>query len=104
MKKLILEELKEAAKKYGEPRRTAILYAHELPDVEEDEGPEEYPVHVFLSREGYFKKITPQSLRMSGQNIQGGRRPPAELRDHQPGGGHVLHRQVPGLQDPPQRV
>ena len=66
MKKLILEELKEAAKKYGEPRRTAILYAHELPDVEEDEGPEEYPVHVFLSREGYFKKITPQSLRMSG--------------------------------------
>ena len=66
VKKIILEELKEAAKKYGEPRRTAIIYAHELPDVEEDEGPEEYPVHVFLSKEGYFKKITPQSLRMSG--------------------------------------
>ncbi len=66
VKKIILEELKEAAKKYGEPRRTAIVYAHELPDVEEDEGPEEYPVHIFLSREGYFKKITPQSLRMSG--------------------------------------
>ena len=67
VKKLILEELKEAAKKYGEPRRTAIIYAHELPDVEEDEGPEETPVHVFLSKEGYFKKISPQSLRMSGE-------------------------------------
>ena len=66
VKKIILEELKEAAKKYGEPRRTAIVYAHELPDPVEDEGPEEYPVHVFLSKEGYFKKITPQSLRMSG--------------------------------------
>jgi len=66
VKKLILEELSEAAKKYGEPRRTAIVYAHELPAEDEDEGPEEYPVHVFLSREGYFKKITPQSLRMSG--------------------------------------
>ena len=66
VKKIILEELKEAAKKYGEPRRTAIIYAHELPAPEEDEGPEEYPVHAFLSKEGYFKKITPQSLRMSG--------------------------------------
>ena len=66
VKKIILEELKEAAKKYGEPRRTAIVYAHELPAPDEEEGPEECPVHVFLSREGYFKKITPQSLRMSG--------------------------------------
>ncbi|MEY8389507.1 DNA topoisomerase (ATP-hydrolyzing) subunit A [Oscillospiraceae bacterium 38-13] len=66
VKGIILGELKETAKKYGEPRRTAILYAHELPDPGEDEGPEQYPVHVFLSREGYFKKITPQSLRMSG--------------------------------------
>ncbi len=66
VKKIILEELREAAKKYGEPRRTAIVYAHELPDPEEDGGEEEYPVHVFLSKEGYFKKITPQSLRMSG--------------------------------------
>ena len=65
VKKIILEELSEAAKKYGEPRRTSIIYAHELPDPEEEEGPEAYPVHVFLSREGYFKKITPQSLRMS---------------------------------------
>ena len=66
VKKILLEELKDTAKKYGEPRRTSIVYAHELPDPGEEEGPEEYPVHVFLSREGYFKKITPQSLRMSG--------------------------------------
>ncbi|MCI9122266.1 MAG: topoisomerase IV [Oscillibacter sp.] len=66
VKKIILEELKEAAKKYGEPRRTSIVYAHELPDPVEEEDAEAYPVHVFLSREGYFKKITPQSLRMSG--------------------------------------
>ncbi|WP_295765624.1 DNA topoisomerase (ATP-hydrolyzing) subunit A [uncultured Oscillibacter sp.] len=66
VKGIILEELQAAAEKYGEPRRTAIVYAHELPDPAEEEGPEEYPVHVFLSREGYFKKITPQSLRMSG--------------------------------------
>ena len=65
VKKIILEELRDAAKKYGEPRRTAIIYAHELPDPGEDEGPEEVPVYVFLSKEGYFKKITPQSLRMS---------------------------------------
>ena len=65
VKKIILEELRDAAKKYGEPRRTAIVYAHELPDPGEDEGPEETAVHVFLSKEGYFKKITPQSLRMS---------------------------------------
>ena len=66
VKGIILEELQAAAEKYGEPRRTAIVYAHELPDPAEEEGPEEYPVHVFLSREGYFKKITPQSLRMGG--------------------------------------
>ena len=41
VKKIILEELRDAAKKYGEPRRTAIIYAHELPDPGEDEGPEE---------------------------------------------------------------
>ena len=52
VKKIILEELRDAAKKYGEPRRTAIIYAHELPDPGEDEGPEETAVHVFLSKEG----------------------------------------------------
>ena len=67
LKKIIVEELEQAAKKYGEPRRTSIVYGHEITAYEEDETPEEYPVNVFLSREGYFKKITPLSLRMSGE-------------------------------------
>lgn len=67
VKKIIVEELNEAARKYGEPRRTTIVYEHEIETYNEEEAVEEYPVHVFLSREGYFKKITPQSLRMSGE-------------------------------------
>ena len=67
MKKIIVEELEQAAKKYGEPRRTSIVYGHEIETYDEEETVEEYPVHVFLSREGYFKKITPLSLRMSGE-------------------------------------
>ena len=67
VKKIIVEELEQAAKKYGEPRRTSIVYGHEIETYEADETPEEYPVNVFLSREGYFKKITPLSLRMGGE-------------------------------------
>ena len=67
VKKIIVEELNEAARKYGEPRRTSIVYGHEIEAYDEAEQVEEYPVHLFLSREGYFKKITPQSLRMSGE-------------------------------------
>ena len=67
VKKIIVEELNEAAKKYGEPRRTTILYGHEIEVYDEAETVEEYPVHVFLSREGYFKKITPLSLRMASE-------------------------------------
>ena len=65
LKKIILDELSQAAKKYGEPRRTTIVYAHELPAAEEEAPEAAYPVHIFLSREGYFKKISPQSLRMN---------------------------------------
>ena len=67
VKKLIAEELDAVAKKYGEPRRTSIVYGHEIEVYQEEEETEAYPVHLFLSREGYFKKITPQSLRMSGE-------------------------------------
>ena len=67
IKKVIVDELNEVAKKYGEPRRTSIVYSHEIETYVEEEAVEEYPVHVFLSREGYFKKITPLSLRMSGE-------------------------------------
>ena len=67
VKKIIVDELNEAAKKYGDPRRTSIIYSHEIETYVEEEAAEEYPVTVFLSREGYFKKITPLSLRMSGE-------------------------------------
>ncbi len=65
LKKIIVEELKQAAKKYGEPRRTTIALSHEIEVYQEEDAAEEYPVTVFLSREGYFKKITPASLRMN---------------------------------------
>ena len=68
IKKVITTELQGVKKKYAVPRRTEIVYefqAAAAADPEEDIP--DYPVHVFLSREGYLKKITPQSLRMSGE-------------------------------------
>lgn len=67
IRKIIIGELEDVKKKYAVPRRTEIVYSHELPEEDEEDAPEDYPVHLFLSREGYFKKITPQSLRMSGE-------------------------------------
>ena len=68
VKKVIVEELNAAAKKFGEPRRTSIVYPHEITSyTPEEEQKEEYPVSIFLSREGYFKKITPASLRMNSE-------------------------------------
>ena len=67
IRKIIVSELEEVRKKYAEPRRTGILYDYaEDADAEED-AIEDYPVTLFLSQQGYFKKITPQSLRMSGE-------------------------------------
>ena len=66
IRRIIIDELTEVRKKYAVPRRTEIVYSHELPEEPVEDAPEDYPVHLFLSREGYFKKITPQSLRMSG--------------------------------------
>ncbi len=67
IRKIIVSELEEVRKRYAEPRRTGILYDF----VEEAEAAEDmiedYPVTLFLSQQGYFKKITPQSLRMSGE-------------------------------------
>ena len=64
----IVKQLTAVKKQYAAPRRTEILYEVEAAALEpEDEAPPAYPVHLFLSREGYFKKITPQSLRMSGE-------------------------------------
>ncbi len=68
IKKIISQELAAVKKKYAAPRRTEIVYDYQKASAleEEDEIPD-YPVHVFCSREGYFKKITPQSLRMSSE-------------------------------------
>ena len=68
MRRIIVDELNDVAKKYGQPRRSEIVYDY----AEENEGEGEpamasYPVTLFFTREGYFKKITPQSLRMSGE-------------------------------------
>lgn len=67
VKNIIIDELKAINKKYPVPRRSSIVYASELESDDEEEQVEDYPVTLFLSREGYFKKITPQSLRMSGE-------------------------------------
>ena len=67
IRKIIIGELEDVRKKYAVPRRTEIVYSHEMPEEPDEEPVEDYPVYLFLSREGYFKKITPQSLRMSGE-------------------------------------
>ncbi|MCI9027940.1 MAG: topoisomerase IV, partial [Lawsonibacter sp.] len=68
VQKIIVDELAEVKKKYAVPRRTEIVYDHmdEPVMTVEDETPD-YPVHLFLSQEGYLKKITPQSLRMASE-------------------------------------
>ncbi len=64
---IIIKELEEVVEKFGKPRRTAIIQPGEEPADEDLTEAPNYPVHLFFTREGYFKKITPQSLRMSGE-------------------------------------
>lgn len=66
--RLIIKELEEVKKKHGAPRRTEILYDHvEEATGDEDDSTPDYAVNLFLSREGYLKKITPLSLRMASE-------------------------------------
>ena len=68
LKNVIIKELQQVAEKYGKPRKTEIIYEiQEAAAEEEAEEIPDYPVTVFVSREGYLKKITQQSLRMSGE-------------------------------------
>ncbi len=69
IRRIIIDELTNVSKKYGQPRRTQIVYASDI-QAEEDEEPPvaDYACTLFFSKEGYFKKITPQSLRMSGEH------------------------------------
>ena len=66
IRKIIVSELEDVRKKYAQPRKTEIIYSHEVEYEEEPEDIPDYPVTLFLSREGYFKKITPLSLRRGG--------------------------------------
>lgn len=67
LRSVLIDELTKINKQFPTPRRSTIVYEDEMPELEIEEEPDTDPVTVFLSREGYFKKITPQSLRMSGE-------------------------------------
>ena len=68
LKNVIIKELQQVSEKYGKPRKTEIIYeVQEAVAEDEEEQVPDYPVTVFVSREGYLKKITAQSLRMSGE-------------------------------------
>jgi len=67
IKELIIKQLQNVKKKYGKPRKTQILYSDDMPVVVEEDPVENYAVYVVLTKEGYFKKITRQSLRMADE-------------------------------------
>ncbi len=67
IKKIIIAELNAAAEKYGKERRSEIIYETEIKEEEQQEEIPDYPVNLFFTRGGYFKKITPLSLRMGGE-------------------------------------
>ncbi len=67
IQQIIIDELENIIKKYPTKRKTAIIQEHEVEHYDESASIEDYPVTVFLSKEGYFKKITPLSLRLSGE-------------------------------------
>ena len=68
LQNVIISELKQVSQKYGQPRKTEIVYEHAQAEPEEEmEQVPDYPVTLFVSKEGYLKKITAQSLRMSGE-------------------------------------
>ena len=70
VRNIIIDELKQVAKKYGQPRRTQILYAADVQEAQVDAAEEidAYPCTLFFTKEGYFKKIQPNSLRMSSEH------------------------------------
>lgn len=67
IQQIIIGELRDVIEKYSQPRRSELIYAADIVVEAEEEDTPDYPVHLFLTRDGYFKKITPLSLRMSGE-------------------------------------
>ena len=68
IKNIIVKELKDVIKKFAKPRKSLIIYVDEEDEFKEEEEIPNYPVNLFFSKEGYFKKIVPQSLRMSSEH------------------------------------
>ncbi len=68
IKNIIISELKNVAEKYGQPRKSMLIDIEDIEQPEEIDDTPDYPVIYFFTSEGYFKKITPQSLRMSGEH------------------------------------
>ena len=68
IRKIIIKELKDVIKNYAQPRKTMFYYKSDVDEEEEVDDTPDYPVHLFVSDSGYFKKITPQSLRMSSEH------------------------------------
>ena len=69
IRNIIIEELKEVSKKFGKPRKSMLIYVDEEEAPEPEEEVPEYQVNLFFTKEGYFKKITPLSLRMGGEQM-----------------------------------
>ncbi|NMP38265.1 MAG: topoisomerase IV [Clostridiales bacterium] len=67
VKKIIIAELNATAEKYGKDRASEIIYETEIEEIEVEESVPDYPVNLFFTHDGYFKKITPLSLRMGGE-------------------------------------
>ena len=67
IKRIIIKELEEIIKKYAQPRRSMIIYADDITEADTEEEVPDYAVNLFFTKEGYFKKITPLSLRMGGE-------------------------------------
>lgn len=69
IKKIIISELQNVIKKYAKPRKSQIIYGSAIAEAdEEEETIPSYPVNIFVTQQGYIKKITPQSLRMSSEH------------------------------------
>ena len=67
IRKIIVNELRDVIKNYAQPRKTMFYYQADVEEAEEVDDTPDYPVNIFVSDSGYFKKITPQSLRMSNE-------------------------------------
>ena len=101
IRKIIVDELEQVRKKYAVPRRTEILYGHEVEEYVEDDQPEDYPRDGVPVPGGVLQEDHPQvPAHERGAEIQGGRRPAPAGGDRQQRRDHVLHRPVPGVQDP----